>query len=124
MEFSALDARLRELEQGLALIEQQVAEFQSCQLALEELGKIKKGNAMLAQLGCGIFVHANLADSEKLLINTGAKVLCQKSIAEAKHIINERLDHALDVHSRLAEELQGIVGEMTRIEQQLMRQQR
>jgi prefoldin alpha subunit len=118
-QFSALDARLRELEQGLTLIERQINELQACHSALDKLAGSKPGVEMLAPLGPGIFANAILGNNKDVLIDMGAKMLCKKSIAEAKQILKQRIDKAMIVHESLSNELQRIVQEMTKMEEEL-----
>lgn len=120
--FSALDSRLHELEQGLALIERQINELQSSQIALDDLAKAKSSTEILAPLGPGTFVNASLGNTKEVLIDMGANVLCKKNISEAKHIMQQRIDKALLVHKNLANELQRIVQEMTIMEEELRQQ--
>lgn len=117
--FSTLDSRLRELEQGLALIERQINELQASQIALDEIAKAKPSTEILAPLGPGTFVNASLGNNKDVLIDMGAKVLCKKNISEAKQIIQQRIDNAILVHENLANELQRIVQEMTLMEEEL-----
>lgn len=120
--FSALDSRLHELEQGLNLIERQINELQSAQIALDELAKAKSDTDILAPLGPGTFVNASLGNNKEVLVDMGARVLCKKGIGEAKQIMQRRVDKAILVHENLTDELQKIVQEMTAMEEGLRQQ--
>lgn len=119
LELNALDLRLRELEQSLILLERQISELQLCQLSLDELENVKKGTEMMAPLGSGIFVKANLAENKEILLDIGAKALCKKSTQETKEVLKQKLEKAIDVHARLATEMQNLAQNIVGLEQRL-----
>lgn len=119
LELNALDSRLKEFEQSLVLLERQITELHSCQFSLDELENIKTGNEMMAPLGSGIFVKANLAENKNVLLDVGAKTFCKKSTKEAKEVIKQKLEKALDVRNRLATEMENLAQNIMQLERQL-----
>lgn len=118
-ELSILDSRLKELEQALELLERQISEFQLCELSLDEIKDLKKGSETMVPLGAGIFIKGNIADTNEVLIDIGAKVLCKKTMHEAREIIEQKFSHVIDLRSRIINEIQGLVQEIIQQEQQI-----
>ncbi len=119
VEFNLLDSRIKEVEQSLVILEKQIAELQACQLSLEELKEVKKNSGMLAPIGPGIFVEAKLEENSKVLIDVGSKTLCKKSLEDAKKIIQSKLDQALEVHTRLVNEINALLQSISQLEKNI-----
>jgi len=78
----------------------------------------KKGKEILAQIGRGIFVKANLA-SEDLTVDIGGKKFVKKSIPQTKEMIGKQIGKLEDVYEQLSksmeelnEEVMGMIGGM------------
>ncbi|MCL6500717.1 MAG: prefoldin subunit alpha [Candidatus Pacearchaeota archaeon] len=119
VEFNLLDSRIKEVEQSLAILEKQIAELQACQLSFDELKDVKKNVRMLAPMGPGIFVEAKIEDSSNVLIDLGSRILCKKSLDDAKRIIQSKLDQALDVHAKLVEEIDALLQRISKLEKNI-----
>lgn len=119
VELSVLDARLKELEQALTLVEKNIAELQQSKQTLEEIKKLKKNNEMLSLVGFGIFARTSILDNEKVLINVGSNVVCKKSIDEARKLIEKKLEQALSIYSQLFSEIERINEAIQKIESEL-----
>jgi prefoldin alpha subunit len=119
LELGALDSRLKELEQALGLLEGQISEFQLCQFSLDEIGDLKKGSETMMPLGAGIFIKGNITNTGEVLIDVGARVLCKKTVHEAREMIEKKLNHAIDLRSRIINEVQNLVQNIIQQEQQI-----
>lgn len=118
IEYKALDSRIKELEQNIMIVEQQISELQLSQISLDELENIKNGTEMRAPIGPGIFVKANLADNKKVLLDLGAKVLCKKSIPEVKEILQQKFDKMAKIHTTLLIEINNLIRDIAKLEQE------
>ena len=123
LEFNILDSRIRELEQNLALLEKQISELQICQISLDEVKNSKKESEVLASLSPGIFVKTNLANNSEVIIDIGSKILCKKKIDEAKKIIENKLNKALEIHDRLISEITIIAQNLGNLEKEIRKSQ-
>ena len=120
LEFNLLDARIRELEQNLALLEKQIAELQTCQISLDEIKNSKKDSEILAPVSSGIFIKGKLENNSEVLIDIGSKTLCRKNVDEAKKIIQSKLDKALEVHEKLINEVNKVAQNLANLEKQII----
>lgn len=118
-EINLLDARLKEIEQALELVERQISELQMCKSSIDELENLKKETETLAPIGAGIFVNARLKNTDEVLVDVGAKVICKKTFKEAKEIVEKKIDMAANLRARIADEAQGIVQSIMQIENQM-----
>ena len=104
-----LEARFRELEEQLMLLERQINELQVCSLAIDELKNMKKGNEMFAPIGPGMFVRAVFDDSDEVVIDTGARTFVKKNRDDTRKFLQERLDKATAIHGKLMQEINLVV---------------
>ena len=116
---NALDSRIKELEQNLALLEKQIAELQSCQLALDELKNIKKETEMFSSISPGVFVKSKLLDNSHVIIDVGAKVFCKKNINDAKEIIQPKLNSALEIYNKMIQEINILAQNIISLEKDI-----
>ncbi len=91
LELQFLNQQIQQVQQQLALIEQQIIELTTINLTLLEVSKTKKGNKILVPLGAGVYVDSELKDNKEVLMNVGAGVVVKKSIEESKKIVEEQL---------------------------------
>jgi len=123
LEFNVLDARLKELEQNLALLEKQISELQSCTFAIDEFKNSKQGKEVLVPLSPGVFVEGKLKDNKQLLVDIGAKILCKKDADEAKKIIENKINQAIEIHQRLVAEINATSQTLNQLAQEISKSQ-
>jgi len=118
MEVNMLDSRMKQLEQSLNMIDQQIMEQQLLQLNIDEIKKVKKGQEMLFPLGKNVFVKGKIED-EKLLINIGGRVVVKKDGDKAKEIVERQKLQLVSVRNEINEEIEKIISEISLIEQSI-----
>lgn len=104
-----LEAKLKELEEQLMMVERQINELQICSMAIDELKNVKIDSEMLVPINPGVFVKARLANNEDIIIDTGAKVFAKKNNKEAKDFIQEKLERAIEIHNNIMGQINAIV---------------
>ncbi len=87
MEFQILQQQVQQMQQQLALVENQVTQLSSLRDALESLQSTPAKRDMLVPLGAGVFVKASLVDSKEVVMNVCAKVSVVKSVVEAQVVV-------------------------------------
>lgn len=123
LQLGMLDGKLKELEQQLMLLEKQINELQLCQLALDEIKQVPLETEMFAPISPGVFVKAKLEDNKEVIINTGAKIFCKKNLEEAKKFMQRKLDEALEIYSKISNEVNSIVETMDLLEKEIIKKQ-
>ena len=84
--------------------------------AVEAMEKAEEGQDMLVPIGSGSFVHAKLASREKVVLNIGAGVSIEKTVADAKETLKVRKAEVAEGSKKLNEVLSKIDQEMQKIQ--------
>ena len=87
--FQMFEQQIRQIQEQMQAVEQGIIDMTNLIVGLEEL-KGKKGKEILASIGKGIFVKANLL-SEELIVDVGGKNFVKKTIPDTVKIIKEQL---------------------------------
>ena len=117
-EISMMENRLKQLDQNLSMIEQQIMEHERIENSLNELGK-EKNSDMIFPIGAGVFANGNLKDSESLLVSIGSGIVIEKNLAETNLIISKRKEKLVSLREELGGQMKILVEAMARIEQAL-----
>src|SRR3989344_6220769 len=121
MEFQMLDQHIKQLQKQLQAITQQLMEFESTSMSLEDLQKVPAGKEIFVPLSSGIFAKAEIKDTSELLVNVGANVVVQKDIASAKKLIANQVEEIRKLQKRMMEELEKMTGKAANIEEELQK---
>ncbi len=100
-----LKAHMNELEKQLSEIESKRAELEYIKDGLENL-KGQKGKDMLLPFGTGVLVKGKILDDKKVLVNIGSNVIVEKTIDEAKEIIDAQIKELEAVKKLIDKEIQ------------------
>ena len=107
---SLFEHQMRQMQEQIEAIEQGINELGSLNFGLDEL-KGNTGKEILAPLGRGIFIKANLI-SEDLIVDVGGKNFVKKSIPKTKEIIEEQIKKLISVKNELNKNLEELSKEM------------
>ena len=113
MKMQMFEQQMQQIQQQLQMVEQGIAELNDLNKGLDDLVG-KKGKEILAQIGRGVFVKANLV-SEDLTVDIGGKKFVKKSIPETKETIGKQIKKLEEVYGQLSgsmEEMNKEVIEM------------
>ena len=108
---SMYEQQIKQIQENMELVEQNIVELSSLTLGLDDLKK-KKDSEMLAPIGRGIFVKSRLID-EKLIVDVGGKKFVEKSIDETKEVISGQLKRLEEIKENLNSTLEKINEEIT-----------
>jgi len=113
MKFQLFEQQIQAIQQQLEAVDQAIMDITQLNLGLDDLIG-KKGQEILAPLGRGVFVKANLV-SEDLIVDIGGKNFVGKSIPDTKKIIEEQIIKLEDIREQLNGEMEKINQELTRV---------
>jgi len=116
MEYNLYGAKLQEMEQQLQAIEKFIVEIQTTSNALDELKDAKINQESLSPIGQGIFVKTKLGDNKEVMVEIGTKVVANKSIDEAKTLLDKKIMDLINLRKNLADQIEVIVIKMQQIE--------
>lgn len=103
-----------EAEQQIEFVKSQIVELEEFANGLREFGKSKK-TEILAPLGKGVFVEAELKDSGKLLVDVGAEVIIKKSSEETLKIIESQIWKFREAQILLGHQMEGYALEFKKM---------
>ena len=108
--------RMEALQQQASLVQMSLQDMDNAVKALSALENQKAGHEMLVPIGAGSYVHATLSKPEQVLVNLGAGVSMEKSVADSKSVLHSR-------RTDLEKVLLETTGAMEQTENELMRLQ-
>lgn len=118
LEMQVLEMQLRQFEQQAMMIEQQILEYQSIMLNLEELKMAKPGKTMLFPFSRDIFVEGKFEKSD-VLVNVGSKTLIKQSIDEAKKLVEKQKNSLLNANEELHSEIEKVIARISELEKNI-----
>ncbi len=121
-ELYQIDMNMRQLQQQIEAINQQIVELENILQSLEDLKKIDKDAEATCMFTPGIFVKAKITDNQNVLLNVGGGTIVEKPIDDAKDILQKQslelqilqdellrnLDHFTEKANKLKEEFQTL----------------
>jgi len=109
MQLSMLDKQAKELQQQIGQVNQQIKQYDDLKGSLDDVGKVKEGEEMLAPIGRGIFFKSEIKD-KKLLVNVGENIILKKTPEGAKKIVDKQVKEL----EKIKKELEGNVQELNK----------
>lgn len=111
MQIQMLSEEAEKIEQHVQMLDQQANELQEIRKSIEGIKNTSGNQEILANLGKGIFVKAEVK-SKELLINIGKETIVKKTPEETIGIIDNQL-------LRLTEGKQELISRIQEIQQQV-----
>ncbi|WP_135612632.1 prefoldin subunit alpha [Methanococcoides sp. AM1] len=103
-----LQNQAESLQQQMGMVQMSIEECTRAVGTLEELEAVSGSINTMLPLGGGAFVHANVANVEKVVVSVGAGISVEKSPAEAKELLNQRKEEL----SKVVERLNGSIAQV------------
>jgi len=92
VEMRYLEQTADALQQRISMVNAAITDLSYANMTLDGIEKEKENAEMLVPIGGGSYVKVNLANTNKVIISMGAGVSVEKTLAEAKVTLKERLD--------------------------------
>lgn len=105
-EFQLLDQQLKQIQEQIFLIQQQIQELESLNANLDSISKTEKKSEILSPLGAGVFIKTELKENKEVIMNIGAKTAVLKTIPDAKKLITLQVNELKRIDMQLNEQLQ------------------
>ncbi|MBU0536789.1 MAG: prefoldin subunit alpha [Nanoarchaeota archaeon] len=119
LELQMLDQHIKQIQQNVELIENQLSELDQINQALDDLTSVKEGTEIFVPVTGGVFAKAELKDNKNLLVNVGAGTTVNKSIPETRDMISNQINEIADTRDQLLEQLQKAVRKAQKIQEEL-----
>ena len=92
VEMRYLEQTAEALQQRISMVNAAITDLTYANATLDGIEKEKENSEMLVPIGGSSYVKVKLTDSNKIIVGMGAGVSVEKSLAEAKVTLKERLD--------------------------------
>ncbi|MDP6641877.1 MAG: prefoldin subunit alpha [Candidatus Nanoarchaeia archaeon] len=119
LEFQSLNEQLKQLQNSLLNLDQQLIELRKLQESLESTKNTKVDEEVLVLLGAGTYIKTKLNDNKKVLMNVGSDKIVNKDINESINLIKSQIDELINVHKNMNEELQNNTLKLQKLHQEL-----
>lgn len=109
LEIQLLSEQARQLQQHLAILNQQLLELSDLSTTLKELEKVDKNTEIFSSIGLGIFIKTNISNNNKeVLVNVGGDAVVEKEIPKALEPISKQTEDIKKMIDQVDEELRKI----------------
>ncbi len=92
VEMRYLEQTAEALQQRISMVNAAITDLTYANATLDGIEKEKENVEMLVPIGGSSYVKVKLADSNKIIVGLGAGVSTEKTLAEAKVTLQERLE--------------------------------
>jgi len=92
IEMRYLEQTAEVLQQRITMVNAALTDATYANATLDGIEQQKENAELLVPIGAGSYVRAKLADSNKVIVGMGSGVSVEKTLAEAKTTLKERLD--------------------------------
>jgi prefoldin alpha subunit len=92
VEMRYLEQTAEALQQRIGMVNAAIADLTYANATLDGIESEKENAEMLVPIGGSSYIKVKLADSSKIIVGMGAGVSVEKTLAEAKVTLKERLD--------------------------------
>ncbi len=108
MKYQMIEQQMQQLQLQAQKMEEQLVELMVTKQALDDLGKTEPGTEIHAPVSNGIFVKAELKSNETVRLNVGANTIVEKTIPDAKKLIDRQLKEVEKFQQKIAADLQKL----------------
>lgn len=103
-----IGANMKQFEQQLQQVDQQVQELSVIRDSLIEIPMTKHDTEILIPLGNGIFAKGSVRDRDDVIVSVGGNIAVKKNFKDASDLIDRQIKELKDIESELAAEMQNM----------------
>lgn len=117
-----LKEQTRQLQTQQATITNQLVELENTKISLNESKNSKEGDDILIPFGGGVYTSGKLGNIKKVLVDVGAGVAVNKTIAETSKYLEKQQNNLKEAMGKINEELKKIDNESFYINQEIQKE--
>jgi prefoldin alpha subunit len=110
VELRVLEGTAETLQARLNLVHGALAELSVARATLEGVEKESPGAFLFVPIGGGSFIRATLESSDRVVVGMGAGVSTERSMVDAKQIVQNRFSELDKTRGSLQQQLVQVVG--------------
>lgn len=116
LEYQQLTQQFQQVQEYLESTTKNIGEVSNVIEAFESFSSLKEGSEVMAPIANGIFVETKLAQSKTLRINVGGGVVVEKTISEAKKMLEKQRSDLETLRDRANKDYITIMARLRQIE--------
>ena len=109
VELQLLEQTAQSLQQRINMMAAAITDLTYANMALDGIKTEKEKAELLVPIGGNSFIKVKLANAEKVIVGMGAGVSIEKTVPEAKTIVNDRLTELQKTMDSAQQQLSQIV---------------
>ncbi len=110
VELQILEGTAETLQARLNLVNAALTELNIARMTLDGVEKESSESSLFVPIGGGSFVKAKLESSDKVIVGAGAGVSIERSVVEAKEMLQNRVGEMEKTRSTLQQQLVQVVS--------------
>ncbi len=114
-----LEYQISQVQQYIEELNQRLAEAQGLREALGEFEKLEEGAEGFFPLANGVFLKGKVLDVKNLKVNVGGNVVVNKTVAEAKALVEEQVVNLKKVIEETSKQLDSLVAKAGEVSEEL-----
>lgn len=114
-----LDQQIKQTEQQMMVLEQQIFEINAVVAGLLELKDVKSGQEILVPVANGVFAEAVIKDTKMLKVNVGGGVVTEKTLEQTIEMLQSQLENIESYKDEMLSALQQMVKQAASIQKEI-----
>ncbi len=123
MQLQMLDQQIKQVQKQLQTLTNQTNEVTYSIQSLEEFKEAKQESEIFVPVVTGIFAKAELKDTKNVNINVGGNVAVNKSLDDAKKLLEDQLKELETIRTKLSNDANKMVAQAQILQQHIMEAQ-
>lgn len=119
IEMQIIGSQIAQMQKQIQQIDNNMMEMEFIKSNLDDLKNMKKGSEMLAPIANGIFVKANLKETDEFIVNVGGNTLVKKGTEQTKKLLQEQVEEITKSRKELMNSLVTLGKKAESIEKEL-----
>ena len=121
MELQLMQHQVQQVQQQVKALESQAEEMDTVLHALDEFSRAEMNSGMFVTLTPGLFVNAELKNNKNVLLNVGSGAMVEKTIPEAKKLVEGQTIELRKLQQELAGQMQKLVSTAEKTQEELVK---
>ena len=119
VEFQVLNNSIKQLEKQNEALETQLMELMVTNQSLDDMKKVESGTEILVPISSGIYVKAEIKDTDSFTVNVGSNIALSKDLNFTKKIIENQIDEIKKLQENFVNELQSNTSKAGLLEKEI-----
>ncbi len=118
LQIRRIQQRMKKIQEDLQQVNQQINRIDSTREGIEEISE-KKEQEIISPVGEGVYMPAEIKNTEKTLVEAGAGVVIEKTPKKAINTLGDRKDSLIEARKNLKAQLQKLQNQYKQMASQM-----